>query len=419
MEKMKRLLALVMVLCLLGSLCMTAFAYDGKSAEGVYQLELSMHSNSGRATPVVYASYLSADTALLPELYELFDEDTLAANFAGTGLKAIEEQGVNAYLSKNATQWSSYVNNTIGAQSTVDGAAALLSDTTAKVGQLAALGTVIEVNSKNYPGYTVLLMLRDQTNTKTKTLTNGTVQVTETLEDRTVVSEFATDGSVDVICTMADGKATTYHFTNRHEYALKYAAIRGDSVCACQRMGLTDVNVNGWYHEAVDFCLDRGLMNGTGSTTFSPNTACSRAMIVTILYRLENQPAVAATGTFTDVEDGKWYTKAIEWAAANGIVGGYGNGKFGPNDNITREQLAAILYRYAKYRGVDVTAVKGDISKYGDVGRVSSYAVEAMQWNNGVGLIQGNEKNELRPQDNALRSQIAMILMRFCKGFID
>ena len=112
----------------------------------------------------------------------------------------------------------------------------------------------------------------------------------------------------------------------------------------------TDVPTSAWYYDAVEFVYERGMMAGTGNNQFSPNVTTTRAMIVTILYRLENQPA-AGSSSFTDVPAGQWYTNAVTWAAANGIVGGYGNGRFGPNDTITRVQMAVILYRYEKFKG--------------------------------------------------------------------
>lgn len=130
-----------------------------------------------------------------------------------------------------------------------------------------------------------------------------------------------------------------------------------------------DVPASAWYYDAVRFVYERGMMAGTGNNQFSPNVTTTRAMIVTILYRLENQPA-AGSSNFTDVPADQWYTNAVAWAAANGIVGGYGDGRFAPNDIITREQMAAILYRYAQYKGYDVGNT-GDLSRYVDASQVS------------------------------------------------
>lgn len=156
-------------------------------------------------------------------------------------------------------------------------------------------------------------------------------------------------------------------------------------------------------------------MAGTSSTTFSPDATTTRGMIVTILYRLEGTPAVSSASGFTDVADGQYYTNAVAWAAANNIVGGYGNGLFGPNDTITREQMAAILYRYAQYKGYDVTA-STDLSGYSDAAQVSSYALAALQWANAEGLVNGTSDTTLTPGGSATRAQVAVILMRFCEN---
>ena len=174
-----------------------------------------------------------------------------------------------------------------------------------------------------------------------------------------------------------------------------------------------DVAPGSWYYDAVRFVYGKGMMNGTSPTAFSPNATTSRGMIVTILYRLEGEPA-AGTASFTDVPAGQWYSKAVAWAAQNGIVDGYGSGAFGPNDNITREQMAAILYRYASYKGYSVTA-SSSTSSYSDASQISSYAQTAMSWANATGLITGTSSTTLAPKGNATRAQAAMILMRFCE----
>jgi len=175
----------------------------------------------------------------------------------------------------------------------------------------------------------------------------------------------------------------------------------------------TDVAPGSWYYDAVRFVYGKGMMNGTTPTAFSPNATTSRGMIVTILYRLEGEPA-AGSASFTDVPSGQWYSAAVAWAAQNGIVDGYGNGTFGPNESITREQMAAILYRYASYKGYSVTA-SSSISDYSDAPQVSSYAQTAMSWANATGLITGTTATTLAPKGSATRAQAAMILMRFCE----
>ena len=176
----------------------------------------------------------------------------------------------------------------------------------------------------------------------------------------------------------------------------------------------TDVAVGDWYYDAVAYVYENGLMTGTSGTLFSPNATTTRAMIVTILYRLEGSPVANGSAGFTDVAYGTWYTAAVNWAAANDIVTGYGSGKFGPMDPITREQMAAILFRYADFKGMDTTA-RADLSGYTDAGDISAYAVEAMSWANAEGFITGTTATTLKPQGSATRAQVATILTRYAQ----
>lgn len=178
----------------------------------------------------------------------------------------------------------------------------------------------------------------------------------------------------------------------------------------------TDVPSTAWYSSAVQYVYEHGMMVGTSSTKFSPNIPTSRGMIVTILHRLDGIPSVSGRA-FADVPSGQWYTDAVAWASANEIVKGYGNGNFGPNDSISREQMATILYRYAEYKGYD-TGITGSVATFPDGGQTSSWAVDAMNWAVGVRLIQGTDKNILDPAGGATRAQAATILMRFCENIV-
>ncbi len=171
-----------------------------------------------------------------------------------------------------------------------------------------------------------------------------------------------------------------------------------------------DVQNNAWYSEAIAYVYNKGMMNGT-EKGFEPNSATTRAMIVTMLHRLNGTPAAGVAG-FADVAGGQWYSEAVAWAAANGVVNGYSDTKFAPNEEITREQLAAILYRYAQFKGLDVSA-KGDLSGFADGAAVSGWAQEAMQWAVGAGLLNGNADGTLASAAGATRAEVAMILMRF------
>ena len=180
----------------------------------------------------------------------------------------------------------------------------------------------------------------------------------------------------------------------------------------CPSEKFTDVDQSAWYHEGVDYAIRNGLMNGTGGTTFAPDSTTTRAMLVTILYRLEGEPGVA-TSDFIDVKAGQWYTDAVAWASANKIVEGYGNGTFGPEDPITREQMAVILYRYAGYKGYDITG-RDDLSDFTDTGDISGWALASMRWAVAKGLLEGTSAATLTPVGNSTRAQMATILMRFC-----
>ena len=175
-----------------------------------------------------------------------------------------------------------------------------------------------------------------------------------------------------------------------------------------------DVNEGDWFYDAVAYAYENGLMDGVGGNRFAPNSATTRGMLVTILYRLEGEPAVTGEAGFDDVAAGQWYTDAVIWAAANDIVNGIGDNQFGPENTLTREQLVTMLYRYAQNKGYDVTA-SADLSGYPDAGQIQSWAQEAMTWAVAEGIVEGMDGN-LNPAGHATRAQIATILMRFCEG---
>ena len=174
-----------------------------------------------------------------------------------------------------------------------------------------------------------------------------------------------------------------------------------------------DVAEGAWYYDAVAYASQNGLMNGVSADSFAPDATTSRGMIVTILYRLEDSPS-AAQADFADVAAGAYYAGAVAWASANGIVTGYGDGTFGPDTAITREQLAAILYRYAQYLGLEVSQT-ADLTGYGDAADISEWAQQAFAWAVREGLISGMDDGTLAPQGTATRAQVATILMRLCE----
>lgn len=174
-----------------------------------------------------------------------------------------------------------------------------------------------------------------------------------------------------------------------------------------------DVTIADWFYDDVMFVCGRGVMQGVSDTRFGPHLTATRAMMATILWRMEGSPAPTAEARFTDVRSGQWYSEAVAWTAQSGVYTGYADGSFRPNDSITREQLAAILYRYAKYKGVDVSVGEDtNILSYADAAEISDYAFPAMQWACGAGVMQGSNGN-LLPRGRATRAQIAAMLHRY------
>ncbi len=182
------------------------------------------------------------------------------------------------------------------------------------------------------------------------------------------------------------------------------------------KMSFTDVNDIDWYYDAADFVFSRGIMTGMTDTEFGPSVKLSRAQFATILYRMEGEPEVAYNpAAFPDVREGQFYTAPAMWAKSTGVISGYEDGRFGPADEITREQMAVMMYRYANMLGLD-TSAEGDMSGFPDAGRVSPFAEREVNWAVGAGLIKGDGGN-VNPQGTAERAQCATIIMRFMDGY--
>lgn len=181
-------------------------------------------------------------------------------------------------------------------------------------------------------------------------------------------------------------------------------------------VNFTDVKTTDWFYDSVQYCVRGGLMNGTTADRFNPKGTTTRAMIVTILWRIEGSPA-ASGSVFEDVPAGKWCSQAVAWAAANGIVNGYTDTIFKPNNSITRQQLAAIFYRYAAYKQLDVSA-QNDLSQFTDLGSVSAWALPGLRWANQVGLVNGRTSTILAPTGTATRAECAVIIRRFCENIL-
>lgn len=177
----------------------------------------------------------------------------------------------------------------------------------------------------------------------------------------------------------------------------------------------SDVKESDWFYKGVSYAVENGMMNGVGDDQFAPNAPLTREMLAVVLYNMEKQPESTGVNPFADVKADMWYTDAIVWANANGIVAGYDDSTFGLGDSITREQLATILYRYAQLKGYDVTE-KADLTGYADSTAINGYAVEAMRWANANGIVNGMTETTLAPQGTATRAQVATMLMNFCEN---
>ena len=262
---------------------------------------------------------------------------------------------------------------------------------------------------------------------------NGTVKVSPARASRgqTVTITVTPDEGYELdtlTVTDADGKAV--ELTDKGDGKFTFTMPRGKvSISASfkaveeepQPSGLpfTDVAEGAWYYDAVSYAYENGLMTGTSATLFAPSTVTSRAMLATLLWRLEGEPTVTGAASFTDVAAGTWYTDAVAWAASEGGVNGVGDGSaFAPNDTITREQMAVMLYRYAQYKEYDVTQGGMAAREYADYESISSWAVPAVEWAVNAGLISGTSAATLSPQGSATRAEIATILMRFVEAFV-
>ena len=219
----------------------------------------------------------------------------------------------------------------------------------------------------------------------------------------------ADDGSISAVSGAYDAGQQTYAFD----------VVNG--VTAIARFPFTDVVAGTWYYGAAAYACNNGLFAGMTPTTFAPNATMTRAMLVSVLWRLAGEPAPKAPNTFVDVPDGAWYTDAVTWAAENGVVSGIGGSRFDPSGFVTREQTAEILYNYAHSKGYDVSA-RADLTAFPDAASVSGWAEEALSWANAAGLINGTVRDGqtiLDPQGSASRAQVAMILMNYVEHVVN
>ena len=243
------------------------------------------------------------------------------------------------------------------------------------------------------------------TASRSQAASGRTITLTAVPDEGYVLQEVTAVTSAGKSLSLTRQKDGTYAFTMPAARVTVSAAFVSEDQgeAAEEPLPFSDVADSAWYAQAAAYVYRQGLMSGTAQDQFSPDLTTNRAMLVTILYRLAGSPAVTGGAAFTGVTSGDWYAGGVAWASANGIVTGYGDGRFGPNDPITREQMAAILYRYAGFAGQSTTG-QADLSGYTDAGRVSTYAAEAMGWAVDRGLITGVSADTLAPGGSATRA---------------
>ena len=228
----------------------------------------------------------------------------------------------------------------------------------------------------------------------------------------------AEDGTLEKLNAKYDTKLGAFVFDIEHfsNYVVAYNenACPQDETCVYAKF--TDADTKAWYHDGVHFCVENGYMQGVSDTKFAPSGTLSRAMIVTMLWRMEGKPVVNYAMSFKDVPAGEWYTEAIRWAQSTGVVEGYSAEAFGPDDPISREQMATILYRFAKNHKINV-ANTNTLAGFTDVNKVSAWALDAMKWANAVGLVQGRTTTTLVPEVSITRAEAATMVQRYCEAF--
>ena len=195
----------------------------------------------------------------------------------------------------------------------------------------------------------------------------------------------------------------------------KWTAKPEDNTHNCPAKRFGDLDITAWYHEDIDYVIENGIFKGVTDSSFAPGSKLTRAMLVTVLYRIENEPATNKSIPFGDIDMGTYYASAVSWAQQNGIVKGVSETEFAPDNNITREQFAAIMFRYAQYKGMNAVTTEENLH-FTDASEISEYAVSAMNWAVGTGLLNGKTATTLNPKDSATRAEAAAILHRFIEG---
>lgn len=340
-----------------------------------------------------------------------------------------------------------YVLEANGGANPVEGAAFTLSSSGEVYAQLTALsGTTIQPAYRTSGSYSYITVngteesfanrwsyYRGSSSSGTTTYTsaaetveNGTVAISpKNASKGTEVTVTVTpdEGYVLESLTVTDKNGTEMELTDqgdgKYSFIMPASNVKIDAVFTEEEpvstLPFSDVASDDWFCEAIQYVFDNGMMNGVGNDSFAPDSNLTRGMIAQVLYNLEGTPE-AGSDAFTDVEAGQWYADAVNWAAANDVVSGYGDSTFGPQKDITREQMAQILYNYAVFKGYDVS-VQGDLSVFSDGTATSDWALPAMKWAVGSGLLQGYA-GRLNPAGTATRAEVAQIFMNFCENIV-
>ena len=339
-----------------------------------------------------------------------------------TGAYTLPANGFTAPDGKRFKAWS--VN---GTERAVGDIITLTEDIT-----VSAVWTETEVSNDDWSWYAAWLMLYNSKFSVTASATEGgnvtPAGISSVQYSKDITYTITPDKGYEIKSVLVDGNdvgaVSEYTFANvqkEHTIHAVFAAVADEPATDCDgwdncpMSAYTDLKANEWYHDALHYCLENGLMQGMGDGQFNPSGAASRAMIVTILWRIEGCPVVNYAMDFVDVAAEQWYTEAIRWAASENIVEGYGDKTFGTNDPITREQLAAILYRYEQYKGGGFKGLWMYRMDYVDLADVSDWAYEAMCWMNMNGIVEGRPSKVLDPKGTASRVEAAAMIQRYCE----
>lgn len=347
-------------------------------------------------------------------VYRVHDNEASELTVAGStptdGTYLVNNGSITIYTTKFSTYAIGYTTRRKGGHSDSSDSSAVATYPVAV--KSAANGAIKADKSTAAKGETVTITV-----TPDKGYEMGKLTVTD--KDGKTIPVTAKGNGTYTFTMPASSISVTASFAET-DWSLVYRDCQKDSTCPI--WPFIDAKTTDWYHNGVHFCLENDLMVGYGNHIFKPNDGTTRAMITAMLWRLNGSPVVNYAMDFDDVKEDAWYTEAIRWAVSEGIANGYGNGNFGPNDTMTREQMVAILWRYAQYKGYDVSVGENtNILSYDDATNVAQYAIPAMQWACGSGMVAGEKQNGsmiLSPKGSTTRAQMATMMMRFCAEIV-